>query len=435
MSSPVKVVLVEWAEKLMTNKIGRPRKQGAHIQLKSAHWRIVIPHLQQYRAASSGELMQLKYSILQKLKNPRSQKKKSEFQRGLRYYRIALEHHADGTPHLDVLLSYDKSIRCSLSNYDYFYKHGNVTTYRRLNQAIIAYGTKQDKDNLHNFPVDISSILELQQLKADPYKYLYDQMCKDPLHFHLEQYVKKHQLSYHISGWSSIKTKLRDMQQAAANLTLKQKPGFRFIDRTLIQSCLSPRQLLSYDSWSGYQKIVDYFNQVSRYGVKRPFKTKNLLVVGPAHIGKTSLISQPNNEAGRTPLQSFVTTYHMGMKHWFPKYQDGVYKLILWDQFKLTSYSYDFLLKFLQGSPVDLPYHGGATKKADNQLVYMTSNLPLERHIQLKFWDQSDRESARQNLAKRIEEVVVPEGYDLFLLQKLIVRTASTISLTKPNGL
>ena len=156
-------------------------------------------------------------------------------------------------------------------------------------------------------------------------------------------------------------------------------------------------------------------------GLSRPFKSKHLLIVGSAGIGKTSLISEPNNKAGRIPLEQIVSTYHMGMRHWFPKYQDGVYKLIFWNQMKLTSYSYDFLLKFLEGSPVDLPYHGGATKKADNQLIYMTSNLALERHIQIKFWNQQDRESARQNLSKRIQQVRVPKGYDLFLLQKLLI--------------
>ena len=399
---------------------------------KSANWRIVIPNLIEYNDSSPSQLHQLKCLVLQRLKHRPQDKRshmKSQFDRGLRYYHIALERHANGVPHLDIFLIYDKSIQRQLVDYDYLLKHGNITTYRKLNTAILAYGKKEDKDALSNLPQDtvlpsgqtVSSIVQVQQLKKDPYLFLYTQMCKDPLHFNLQQYVKLHQLSQYITNWSSIKTKLKDMQVAAANLSLKTKPGFKFIDRQLIQCSLTPQQLHTYDSWSGYQTIVDYLNQIVLYGSKRPFKSKHLLVVGSAHIGKTSLVSEPNNDAGRVPLQQLVPTYHMGMRHWFPKYQDGTYRLILWNEMKLTSYPYDFLLKFFEGSPVDLAYHGGATKKADNQLIYMTSNLPLERHIAHKFMHAQDRQSARQNLSKRIEQVIVPKGYDLFLLQKLLV--------------
>ena len=399
---------------------------------KSANWRIVIPNLQQYKDASSQQLMELRCLILQRLRHRPQHKAshmKSQFDRGLRYYHIALERHANGVPHLDILLIYEKSLQRQLVDFDFLYKHGNITTYRKLNAAILDYGKKEDTEALSNLPQakvlpsgqSVNQLIEVQELKKDPYRYLQKQMLKDPLHFNLEQYVRLNNLDPQITGWSSIKTKLKDMQAAAANLSLKAKPGFKYIDRALIQARLSDKELLTYDSWSGYQTIVDYLNQIVTYGNRRPFKTKHLLVVGPAHIGKTSLVSEPNNDAGRVPLEQLVPTYHMGMRHWFPKYQDGTYRLILWNQVKLTSYAYDFLLKFLEGSPVDLAYHGGATKKADNQLIYMTSNLSLERHIAHKFWNLEDRQAARQNLSKRIQQVIVPEGYELFILQKLLL--------------
>ena len=399
---------------------------------KSANWRIVIPNLIEYKDSSPQQLHQLRCLILQRLKHrpqdPRAHIK-SQFDRGLRYYHIAVQRHANGVPHLDILLVYDKSIQRQLVDFDFLLKHGDITTYRKLNSAILDYGKKQDKEALSNLPPDkvlpsgqsVNQLIEVQDLKSNPYRYLELQMLKDPLHFNLEQYVRKNDLAHYISNWSSIKTKLKDMQIAAANLKLKTKPGFKFISRALIQQLLTLEELKVFDSWKGYQTIVDYLNQIVTHGTRRPFKTKHLLVVGPAHIGKTSLVSEPHNDAGRVPLQQRVSTYHMGMKHWFPKYQDGTYRLILWNQMKLTSYSYDFLLKFFQGSPVDLAYHGGATKKSDNQLIYMTSNLSLERHIQLKFWNSQDRQAARQNLSKRIQQVRVPPGYDLFLLQKLFI--------------
>lgn len=351
-------------------------------------------------------------------------------------------HKGSGLPHLDILIVFQRNIKPACTAFDYLIKdlkitqrytddhiaHGHVwvTPYSptKLNKAILQYGFKEDPSVITNLTLqNQQQLLRVNTLKADPYRYLELQMLKDPLHFNVQQYVRKHDLAQHISAWSSIKTKLKDMQVAAANLALKQKTGFKYINRAHIEACLSLSQLKTYDSWSGYQKIVDYFNQVLVYGTRRPFKSKHLLVVGSPGIGKTSLVSEPNNQASRIPIQQLVSTYHMGMRHWFPKYQDGIYLLILWNQMKLTSYSYDFLLKFLEGSPADLAYHGGATKRSDNQLIYMTSNLSLDLHIKNKFTNPEDQAFAKANLAARIQQLIVPDGYDLFLLQKLFVST------------
>ena len=418
------------------------------ISFNHSIYRLVIRNIEGYGTLPAGqrgikrvsgrvlELDNLKQRILQRLIQKQSQRKFK-----LTNWSIAWQTHiASGLPHLDILLVYQNNIKPLVTTFDYLiedlkiqqrytddqisHSHVWVTPYssKKLNKAILDYGQKEDPQPLSNITIETKDdIIRLNKLRHDPYLYLRDKMLEDPLHFNLQQYVRIHNLDHLITGWSSIKTKLKDMQLAAANLQLKSKPGFKYIDRALIQSVLSPQQLLTYDSWSGYQTIVDHLNQIPLYGGRRPFKSKNLLIVGSAGIGKTSLVSEPNNICGRVPIQQNLATYHMGMRHWFPKYRDGVYKLVLWNQMKLTSYSYDFLLKFLEGSPVDLAYHGGATKKADNQLVYMTSNLPLQRHIRIKFWNEQDCESARQNLSKRIEQVIVPAGYDLFLLQKLII--------------
>ena len=396
------------------NKMGRPRKEGSRERLRSVNWRLVIPNLQNYKNSSFQQLMQLKYSTLQLLKQ---RQKKYD----LRYYHIALEHHVNGVPHLDILLIYAKSVQHKLTHFDYLIKHGKLTTYRKLNQAILDYGKKEDKEVLSNLPEDkvtsagqtISQLIQVQDLKKDPYSYLYDRMKQDPLHFNLEQYVQKHQLSKHISGWSSLKTKLKDMQVAAANLTLKQKSGFKFIDRKLIQYNLNSDQLATFDSWKGYQTIVNKLNQIILYGCKRNFKTKQLLLVGPPNTGKTSLILK---------IQQFVSVYHLGVSNWYPNYRDGCYKLFCWDQFRLKgSMSHTDLLKFLQGSPMDLQYKGGSALRMDNQLIVMTSNMTLDQHIDLKFKDLQQRRLARQNLGVRIEQVCLPPGVDLFILRSLIV--------------
>ena len=393
----------------------------------------MIPNLQQLR--TQQEKQKAKVTVLERLYHRPQDKRssiKSEFQRGLKYYRIALQHHKNGVPHLDILLMYDKSIQRRATDFDYLYKHGHVTTYRRLNQAVFDYGSKQDADNLHNFPVskapnsqgskcDYDGLIQFQQFKKDPYLYLYNKMHEDPVHFNLQQYVQQNQLSPYISGWSSLKIKLKDMQIAAANLKLKNKPGFRSIDRNLIQQSLSSDELRLYDSWSGYQRIVDYLNQIPTLGGKRQMKTLNLLITGGPSIGKTSLFHNPNHKQDKACVQDFCSVYPMGMSTWFPQYRSGVYKVILWNQAKLTAYSYDVILKLLQGSYVDLPVKGGVAQKRDNPLIVMTSNMTLNQMIHQKFLTRPDMvRMAKANLAVRVQNVVVPPGYDLFLLQKLL---------------
>lgn len=380
--------------------------------IKSKYWRIVIPNLIQFKDSTLQQLLQLKKLVLDRLANRSCGiYKKSEFYRGLRYYHIAVQRHANGVPHLDILLIYYKSIQRRRTDFDYLLKHGNITTYRKLNAAILEYGKKQDVQALSNIPQDHTDVLRLFQLKQDPYRYLQLQMLKDPLHFNLEQYCRQHDFYKHISGWSSLKTKLKDSQTAAANLYLKTKPGFKFISRGLIQSQLTPSQLKTFDSWKGYQTIVDRLNQIHTHGCNRPFKSKQLLLIGPPNTGKTSLVRQ---------VQNHCAVYHMDVTTWFPNYRDGVYKLIFWDQFKLKGgMSHTDLLKFLQGSPMDLQYKGGSSLRMDNQLIVMTSNMTLQQHIKFKFKDQQQRTLARDNLAARIEVVLIPPSHNLFFLFKL----------------
>ena len=393
---------------------GRPRKQKSQRapQVKSRYFRLVIPDLRDHLDPQA--LLRLKGDTLALL---------LERQNDLEFYKVAAETHpTTGVPHLDILLLYRRSVQKSLNRFDYLVKHGDLTRYRRLNQAILNYGDKQDRSPLTNMPRDASVILRTKQVQTDLYSVLQRQMLRDPFHFDAFAWLRDNDLSRAVSrtGWSKAVSLLKHMQQVECNRILQRKPGFGPIDRALIESRLTPGELRLFDSWPGYQTIVDHLNQVTRYGSRRPFKTRNLLLVGPASIGKTSLVSQPGHSRSPT-VQDLASVYHMGMRHWFPKYRSGTYRCILWDQFKLTSYPYDLLLKLLQGSPVDLPYHGGATKKDDNPLVFMTSNVPLQRHIRLKFMAEQDRQRARQNLSYRITQVIVPPGIDLFLLRRLVV--------------
>ena len=403
------------------NLAGRPflgaNRKILGKQAKSAFWRIVIPSLTQYNNSTPQELNQLKIDIKTKLLE-------AQTKRQLRYYKIAIQSHKNGDVHLDILIAYTVSIQRRLTDFDYLLKHGNVTTYRRLNEAIIDYGSKQDPSPLTNMPKTSSELVhQLERhvrLKKDPYLFLQNQMKKDPFNFDLAWYATKNDLFAKIKGWTSIKTKLKDSQEATCNLQLQNKPGFKFITRKIIQESLDSKELALYDSWPGYQFIVDHLNQIPTYGTRRPMKTPNLYLYGPAGVGKTSFITQPNHQRPTPTVSQLTSVYIMGMRHWFPAYKSHVNNLIFWDQATFTSYAYPTILKFLQGTPIDLPYHGGATKKIDNPLIIMTSNNSLMQTVAIKFPSPEAQEMARDNLKPRINAVHVTSETPLFILRKLL---------------
>ena len=383
------------------------KKASIAPQIKGKYFRLVIPNLLQFKD-KPDELLKLKGDTLNLLLSKQKEK-------GLQYYKIAVQTHPTSqVPHLDVLLLYSKSVAKSLNRFDYLVKHGSLSSYKKLNQAILAYGDKQDPCPLTNMPSAHSSILKAKQLQSDPYFVLEQQMLKDPFHFDPYVWMNQNRLAHSISktNWSKAISLLKHQQQAQCNRRLYDKPGFRFISKDLIKQCLTAREYTFYNkNRHFYDKITQKINEIVTYGCDRPFKSKQLFLVSPPDCGKTSLALR---------IKQCVATYHMGVNNWWPRYRSGVYKMILWDQFNLRSMPYPDLLKFLQGLSMDLQYKGGSTLRTDNQLVIMTSNMTLQQHICSRFQDQNARQKSRANLRARVQQVILPPGVHLFILQKLI---------------
>ena len=340
-------------------------------------------------------------------------------------YLVCQQTYLDGTPHFHAILCYSRRKQILNSAFfDYKTIHPNIQTMRNM-KAALEYVCKEDPTPYTNMDLIQQKRIAKVQHSSSIYQFLRQQMMKDPFNFDVFSYCTKHDLDRQVykANYTKAVNLLKNVQQAYCNKVLFQKPGFKFIDRPLIQSKLSPSELKTFDSWGGYQIIVNYLNQVPLYGNKRQMKTKNLLITGQASIGKTSLFHNPNHKPDKSCIEDYCAVYHMGMSTWFPLYRSGVYHMILWNEAKLTSYSYDTVLKLLEGSYVDLPVKGGVAPKRDNPLIVLTSNMTLEQMILQKFhYSKSLQDMARSNLSVRIQNVVVPQGYDLFLLQKLFVK-------------
>ena len=377
-------------------------------RIRGTNFRWVVPQLPAEIWANKD---QFKADLLDKLMASKTAKK------GIKFYSIAIESHADGNPHLDMLIIFEKKTELQPTELDFLCnKHGNLTRYRTLNQAILDYGSKEDTPltNLQN----IQSILNEQDIKKDPIAFLMKQVDKDPFTFDFLEYCHINQYFTTIQRWSYVKNKIRDYQQTTCNLLLKSKPGIRKIDEELIQSTLTTSQQELYHSWSGYQEIVDLLNQIPTYGTNRPTHTQNLFIHGRPRTGKTSLIEA---------IQKSTSVYPVGTQNWFPKFTNHTYKLMFWDQCRLSMMPWEQMLILLDGRPYDLPFKGGSTLKYDNQLWIMTSNKSVRHHLKKKhaylgedFDNPLEQNVIETSFRKRVKEITIPDHLDLFILLKLI---------------
>lgn len=342
-------------------------------------------------------------------------------------YLICEQMYDSGEPHLHAILIYQKRKQITTPNhYDYLGIHPNVQTMRNM-KAALAYMYKQDPTPTTNMDMLQERRVARAKDSSSLYQLLQQQMMKDPHNFDVFRYCLDHNLTKQIykANYSKAVSLLRNARQAYCNKLLSEKPGFKPITRALIQQTLSPSELKLYDSWAGYQTIVTHLNIMNTERGQRQQKSMNLLITGAPSTGKSALFWQRNPLPGRSSVVTHLPLYPMGMKDWFPEYKSDIYAGIYWNQTKLTSYSYDVILQLLDGSPVMLPAKGGGHKKVDNPLVIMTSNMTLQQMIQQKFnYNKDYAKMAKQNLSVRIDNVIIPHGYNLFMLQKLLIPAA-----------
>ena len=62
------------------------KKETTSAKPKSTNWRIVIPHLQQYKSATPEQLLQLKYQVLQRIKSKQTKELLLFFSRVLKIF-------------------------------------------------------------------------------------------------------------------------------------------------------------------------------------------------------------------------------------------------------------------------------------------------------------------------------------------------------------
>lgn len=378
--------------------------------IQGTNFRWVVPQLD---PEIWGRKQTYKYELLDLLRASKTARK------GLKFYSLAVESHADGNPHLDLLLIFEKKVRMSPVQLDFLCgKHGELTRYRTLNRAILEYGYKED-DPLTNLQ-GVPSLLNAQAMRKDPVGVLMKQVDKNPFLFNFVDYCGRNNYFSLIDRWAYVKQKIKDYQQYSANEQLRNKRGFAVITQQFIRQALTEEQYKIFDSKPFYRVVVDYLNQIPKWGWNRPTHSKQLYIRGKSRIGKTSMIEL---------IQKFVAVYPVGTVNWFPQFTNQVYRLMFWDQARLRMMSFNQLLMLMDGRPFHLPFKGGSTPKRDNQLWILCSNESLQSQMVSmgKSIDRADGVGGNYTdqqvnaVFNRLHQVVIPDNCDLFLIQKLIV--------------
>ena len=375
------------------SKQSEPKFQGKYLFL-------TLPHFE----VDQTEISRLKETVFREILDHEG--------KVLEHLGVVRQVHKDGTFHLHIYVQYLRRKKLSPKHFDYLLKHPNVQVVRGLKE-VLSYLVKEDAKPLFSRGFNPRYEVDKRRIESEPFALLSEAMQGDPLNFKPWQWIEDNNLQVAASkgNWPKALSQLKKRQQVLANRLLQSRVGIKQITRQLIEATLSPQELSLYDSWSGYQTIVDHLNQIPIYGFQRPHKGKNLLLVGRPNIGKTALARE---------IRKSVSVYSFGVDNWFPHYENYIYPMVLWNQFYLRAMPYGQLLNVLEGEPTDLPYKGGSILKRDNQLIYITSNMNLQQHICSRFRDPVARDLSRANLAARITQIKVPQDRDLFVLLKLI---------------
>ena len=242
-------------------------------------------------------------------------------------YLICQQMYDSGQPHFHAILVYQKRKNIKhQDHYDYLGIHPNIQTMRNM-KAALQYVYKEDPSPHTNMDIVQQRRVARAKDSSSLYQFLQEEMKKDPFNFDPISYCVVHNLDKEIykANYSKALTLLKKVQQAQCNRLLFQKPGFKPITRTLIQQQLTPDQLKTYDSWPGYQTIVDYLNTANTQRGNRQQKALNLLITGAPSTGKSALFWQRNPLPGRTSVSNALALYPMGMKDWFPEYKSDIY--------------------------------------------------------------------------------------------------------------
>lgn len=268
-----------------------------------------------------------------------------KWQEELDWYIIAEEDHADGTPHLHLLLSFKEQFRtCRLDAFDFLGgKHGNYQVAKNQKKCV-QYVTKSD--NYLAVGIDVASVLQKKSGK-------FGTLAKLIMEGNTLQQLND------VDPGSVLMHKRKLEEYIAWNGRRKEK------EAKLVWKPFLAADVVDLDSTAEIQ-IAEWLNQ----NIKRPkeFKSKQLYIWGPPNMGKSSLIRK---------LSEYLNVYHIPRdEDFYDEYEDEIYDLAVLDEFTHTK-TMQWLNQWLDGQTFYLRKKGGQIRKSQNIPTIILSNFDV----------------------------------------------------------
>lgn len=330
---------------------------------------------------------------------------------------VVQETHQDGGRHLHAYVELRKAKELPLQRLRRSLGDALNVTYLRNQWKWLTYLLKEDTKPLASFDF-MNALWKAPGSKSRLFKLLVDQDVST------DELITRHSTELWDENLVGLIRKVDLVRDVKRVYELRSKPGICTIDRALIEERLTPEELREFDSFDGYARLIGHLNDINKYRFHQPHQPKqNLLVVGATLIGKSTLFRL---------IREYVPTYLFPLENWHPKYSDGVFKLILWDEPKLRPSLREAYLLMLDGIEVDLPVKGSQRVRSDHQKIVLLSNASLETLTRQARYPPEQVEAFQ----RRLDEINF-ESRSLDFLQKLIVpdvALSSSPPATSPPG-
>ena len=324
----------------------------------------------------------------------------------IRKFAVVLETHTNDPnkgKHIHVFVEFTKQREISLKFFDFLGKHGNLERVRSI-EAVLQY---MNKENVCKANFDVNRLLlSKRKTFANTISVLMINGWSET------ELINEYRSILANMPWSAAFA--FGKKAIAANKALKSRPIIRMrqITREIIEKRLSAEELKVFDSDHQFAVFVDYVNRILRYGNQQLHKQCCLSIVGKPSIGKSTVVNE---------LKKFFTTYIFPLDGWHTQYDNGIYEIILWNEWDIKLLSRSDLLLFTEGEIVDLKVKYTKAVKEDRPMIILTSNQTYVTQVNRRYGYEIElRDMCTEALSVRFVELNFGTTKIWFLLKLFV---------------
>ena len=328
-------------------------------------------------------------------------------------FAVVLETHSkdpNKAKHLHVFVKFTKRREVSLNFFDFLGKHGCLQSVRNA-EAVLQYMNKENECK-SNFDV-WASLLEKRGTFANTVRRMMLAGWSET------ELIVKYGSILSSKPWSSAIA--FGKKAVAADDAKRDAPiaRLRVITREIIETRLSTAELAVFDADPQFSVFVDYVNKILRYGNAQLHKQCCFSIIGRPSIGKSTVVNE---------LKKFFRTYVFPLDGWHTQYDNGIYEIILWNEWDIKLLSRSDLLLFTEGEIVDLRVKYTKAVKKDRPMLLFTSNDSYVEQCHRRYaHDIAQRDKVIDALAVRFVELNFGNTA-IWFLTKLFVPTTEDIA-------